>query len=436
MKDPMTLAKGLADIKWAEEHMPALQRELEILRPLKILKGFRIIVTCHLEAKTAALILGLQSLGAIVVATGSNPLSTKDEIVEALRYKNVSVFAKHGCSNEEYNAYLKSALEVQSTMPTIIVDDGGDMIRAANNKEDIVLVGSTEETTTGINILRKLAKRGLLKAPAIATNNSRVKHFFDNKYGTAQSTIDGILRATNCSIAGKVVVVAGYGYCGKGVSMAAKALGANVVVTEVNPIKAIDAVLNGYTVMPMSEAVKLGDIFITVTGCKDVIKRAYYKHMKDGAILCNAGHFDVEITKPTAVKCVTKGVRKGVDAYTLTNGKTIYLLGDGRLVNLACGDGHPCEIMDMSFLAQLESVVYLAKHSKELSSKVYALPEYLDLRMAQIKLTKMHVSLDTISKEQQAYLGYNPAKIYEYTIPEIASDNYIEDEAEEGNLDV
>lgn len=406
---------GARKLHWVKDHMKVLKACQEYYKGTSF-EGIRVLVTCHLEAKTVALALALKEAGATVVCTGSNPLSTQDDVVAAARLAGLVVFAHHNCTDFEYIDYLDKALDYQDNMPTIIVDDGGDMIkRVVETERSIHLLGSTEETTTGISYLKKLAKEHKLPASAVLTNNSRMKHFFDNKYGTMQSTLEGIQRATNMSIAGKTVVVAGYGWCGKGVAQGAKALGANVIVTEVNPIKAVDAVLNGYRVMPMAKAARLGDIFITVTGNKNIITKSHMRVMKDGAILCNSGHFDCEIQIPKGGLEVKPGITKYNVCNTKDGWKDIYILGKGRLVNLACGDGHPIEIMDMSFAAQYASVVHILENFYQgvdrIKSLVY-LDERTDHLLARLKLDADKIYIDHLKGDQLEYLGYDPSSEY------------------------
>ena len=331
------------------------------------------VVTIHLEAKTAYLALVLKNAGANVVVTGSNPLSTQDEIAAALVDSGVTVFATHGCTNEEYDMYLREALKSE---PQLIIDDGGDLVNMLHGeRRDLIpnLMGGSEETTTGVHRLKALAAAGHLAFPMIAVNDAYCKYLFDNRYGTGQSSWDGIMRTTNMSVAGRTVVVAGYGWCGKGVAMRAKGLGANVIVTEVDPIKGIEAVFDGFRVMPMQEAAKHGDIFVTVTGCKDVITKPHMEVMKNGAVMCNAGHFDVEINKHHLEELSVVApyeVRKNIMTYTMADGRKLNLLGEGRLVNLACGDGHPIEIMDLSFAMQFLAMKYLLDHKGAMENKL------------------------------------------------------------------
>ena len=400
---------GEEKIAWVKEYMPLLNYFNDKYSKTKPFAGINMVVTIHLEAKTAYLAMVLKNAGANVTVTGSNPLSTQDDIAAALVKNDIQVYATHGCTNEEYSFYLSKALD---THPSLIVDDGGDlvnMLQGERSQQAEEIIGGSEETTTGVHRLKALDANGKLLFPMIAANDSYCKYLFDNRYGTGQSSFDGIIRTTNLTIAGKTIVVSGYGWCGKGVSMRAKGLGAKVVVTEINPIKAIEAVCDGFEVMTMSEAAKIGDIFITVTGCKDVIRGVHMNTMKNGAVVCNAGHFDVEINIPELAALSVKppyDVRKNITTYTMEDGRKINLLGAGRLVNLACGDGHPIEIMDMSFAIQFLAMKYLLDNKGKLENKLYVLPEELDNTVAGIKLQALGVSIDTLSQEQVEYLHH------------------------------
>ena len=361
----------------------------------------------HLEAKTAYLAIVLKNAGANVTVTGSNPLSTQDDVAAALSESGVTVFAWYNTTEEEYERFLHKALD---TKPDIIIDDGGDLVSLLHTKRTDLLdkiLGGSEETTTGVIRLRTLAAQEKLKFPMIAVNDAYCKYLFDNRYGTGQSTWDGIMRTTNLTVAGKQVVVAGYGWCGKGVAMRAKGLGANVIVTEVDPIKAIEAVFDGFRVMPMEEAAAQGDIFVTLTGCKDVIRSQHFAVMKSGAIMANSGHFDVEINKEELAGCAVsrRTVRKNIEEFVMNDGRKIYLLAEGRLVNLAAGDGHPTEIMDLSFAMQAMAVLYIAERHAELGNKVYNLPQELNIKVAALKLRSIGVDIDTLTEEQKHYLG-------------------------------
>lgn len=407
IKDIALAPTGHQKIAWVKEHMPLLNILNERYAEKKIFDGLNMVVTIHLEAKTAYLAQTLKNCGANVVITGSNPLSTQDDVAAALADSGITVFATHACSQEEYDLYLSKALD---TKPSLIIDDGGDLVNMLHStRRELIpnLIGGSEETTTGVHRLKALNEAGKLAFPMIAVNDAYCKYLFDNRYGTGQSSWDGIMRTTNLAVAGKTVVVAGYGWCGKGVAMRAKGLGANVIITEIDPIKGIEAVFDGFRVMPMREAAKYGDFFVTVTGCKDVITKEHFPLMKDGAVLANAGHFDVEINvKDLEAMTVEPAyeVRKNITTYTMPNGKKINLLGEGRLVNLACGDGHPVEVMDLSFAMQFLAMKYLLEHKGELQNNLYVLPEELNTEIAALKLEAMGAGIDTLTPEQYAYL--------------------------------
>ena len=407
IKDIALAPTGHQKIAWVKEHMPLLNILNERYAEKKIFDGLNMVVTIHLEAKTAYLAQTLKNCGANVVVTGSNPLSTQDDVAAALADSGITVFATHACSQEEYDLYLSKALD---TKPSLIIDDGGDLVNMLHStRRELIpnLIGGSEETSTGVHRLKALNEAGKLAFPMIAVNDAYCKYLFDNRYGTGQSSWDGIMRTTNLAVAGKTVVVAGYGWCGKGVAMRAKGLGANVIVTEIDPIKGIEAVFDGFRVMPMREAAKYGDFFVTVTGCKDVITKEHFPLMKDGAVLANAGHFDVEINvKDLEAMTVEPAyeVRKNITTYTMPNGKKINLLGEGRLVNLACGDGHPVEVMDLSFAMQFLAMKYLLEHKGELQNNLYVLPEELNTEIAALKLEAMGAGIDTLTPEQYAYL--------------------------------
>lgn len=407
IKDIALAHTGHQKIAWVKEHMPLLNILNERYAEKKIFDGLNMVVTIHLEAKTAYLAQTLKNCGANVVVTGSNPLSTQDDVAAALADSGITVFATHACSQEEYDLYLSKALD---TKPSLIIDDGGDLVNMLHStRRELIpnLIGGSEETTTGVHRLKALNEAGKLAFPMIAVNDAYCKYLFDNRYGTGQSSWDGIMRTTNLAVAGKTVVVAGYGWCGKGVAMRAKGLGANVIVTEIDPIKGIEAVFDGFRVMPMREAAKYGDFFVTVTGCKDVITKEHFPLMKDGAVLANAGHFDVEINvKDLEAMTVEPAyeVRKNITTYTMPDGKKINLLGEGRLVNLACGDGHPVEVMDLSFAMQFLAMKYLLEHKGELQNNLYVLPEELNTEIAALKLEAMGAGIDTLTPEQYAYL--------------------------------
>ena len=407
IRDINLAESGRKKIEWVKGHMPLLNYFNEKYAPTQLFKGINMVVTIHLEAKTAYLALTLKNCGANVTVTGSNPLSTQDDVAAALVANGVNVFATHGCTAEEYDMYLDKALDCR---PQLIVDDGGDLVNMLHtSRRELIsnLWGGSEETTTGVHRLRALAEAGKLAFPMIAVNDSNCKYLFDNRYGTGQSVWDGIMRTSNLIVAGKTVVVAGYGWCGKGVAMRAKGMGARVIVTEVDPIKGIEAVFDGFETLPMAEAAKKGDIFVTVTGCKDVIRKEHMEVMKDGVLLANAGHFDVEISKPDLEALTVKEpfeARNNITAYTLANGHQLNLLGEGRLVNLACGDGHPAEVMDLSFAMQFLAMRYVLENKGKLENKLYLLPEELDQEVASIKLKAMGFDVDTLSEEQWKYL--------------------------------
>ena len=408
IKDITLAPLGKQKINWVKEYMPLLNLLNEKYSKTKPFAGINMVVTIHLEAKTAYLAKVLKNAGANVYITGSNPLSTQDEIAAALVEEGINVYATHNCTSEEYDLFLDKALDCK---PSLIIDDGGDLVNMLHkDRTDLIpgLLGGSEETTTGVHRLKALSRSGNLAFPMIAVNDAYCKYLFDNRYGTGQSSWDGIMRTTNLSIAGKNVVVAGYGWCGKGVSMRAKGLGANVIVTEVDPIKAIEAVFDGFRVMPMQQAAKEGDFFVTVTGCKDVITKDHIEVMKDGAVLSNAGHFDVEINIPDLeeLSVVTPyEVRKNIRTYTMADGRKINLLGEGRLVNLACGDGHPVEIMDLSFAMQFLAMKYLLDNKGKLSNELYTLPDELNNEIAALKLECIGVGIDKLSEEQNFYLN-------------------------------
>lgn len=398
--------QGRDKINWVREFMPVLNTLNGELSQTKPLRNKNLVITMHLEAKTAYLALVLKNAGANVTVTGSNPLSTQDDVAAALVDQGVNVFAWYNATAEEYEHFLHKALD---TKPNIIVDDGGDLVSLLHGSRSELsnnILGGSEETTTGVHRLHALADANKLKFPMVAVNDAFCKYLFDNRYGTGQSTWDGIMRTTNLTVTGKTVVVAGYGWCGKGVSMRAKGLGANVIITEVNPIKAIEAVFDGFRVMPMQEAAKYGDIFVTLTGCADVIRKEHMAVMKNGAVLANAGHFDVEINKPDLYQLAVsrKPVRKNIEEFIMQDGRKLYLLAEGRLVNLAAGDGHPTEIMDLSFALQALSALYIAEHHAQMQNKVYELPEQINTRVAQLKLQGMKIGIDSLSEEQIRYL--------------------------------
>ena len=399
--------QGIQKIDWVEKHMPVLSGIAKQFREEQPFAGLKVVVSVHLEAKTAYLAQVIHEGGGEVYATGSNPLSTQDDVCAGLASRGVTVLATHGCTLEEYHDFQCKALSVK---PDVIIDDGGDMVHILHEEHPewaVNLRGGCEETTTGIIRLRNRAKAGQLRFPMFNINDADCKHLFDNRYGTGQSVWDGVMRTTNLVVAGTTVVVAGYGWCGKGVAMRAKGLGAKVVVTEVDPVKAIEAVMDGFTVLPMAEAAKTGDWFVTVTGCDGVIRPEHMLEMKEGAILCNAGHFDVEVDVAGLRKLAkeSREVRHNIEGFLLPNGKTIYLLAEGRLVNLAAGDGHPAEIMDMSFALQAECARRMAECGRDMKPDLYSVPVDIDKAVATRKLTALGVSIDVLSEEQKAYLG-------------------------------
>ncbi|MCA1293040.1 adenosylhomocysteinase [Paenibacillus sp. alder61] len=398
--------EGHLKIDWVEAHMPVLGRIRKQFEKEQPFKGLKVTISLHLEAKTAYLAKVVKAGGAEVTITGSNPLSTQDDVCAALVEDGVTVFAKYNPEPEEYKALLVRALE---TKPDLIIDDGGDLVTILHSERPDLLEhirGGAEETTTGILRLKAMDKEGKLQFPMVAVNDAYCKYLFDNRYGTGQSVWDGINRTTNLVVAGKTVVVVGYGWCGKGVAMRAKGLGANVVVTEVDAIKAVEAYMDGFHVMPMLEAAKVGDFFVTVTGNRDVIRGEHYDVMKDGAILSNAGHFDVEVNKPELAERSSsiRTVRRNIEEYQLKDGRKVYVLAEGRLVNLAAGDGHPAEIMDMTFALQALSLKYVNEQYEQIGKTVINVPYELDEQVARFKLESLGLGIDTLSEEQRAYL--------------------------------
>ena len=407
IKDVNLAPSGENKIDWVRKNCPLLRSLEEDFKKEKPFEGIRIALSVHLEAKTAYLCKVLNAGGAEMYVTGSNPLTTQDDVAAALVKDGLNVFAHYGCTDEEYDGYIKKVLDNNCN---IIIDDGGDlvtMLHTSMRDKLQYVIGGCEETTTGIIRLRGMAKEDKLEFPMVMVNDADCKHLFDNRYGTGQSVWDGINRTTNLIVAGKSVVVAGYGWCGKGTAMRAKGLGAKVIVTEVDPVKAIEAVMDGFEVMTMEEASKVGDFFVTVTGCADVITAEHMKLMKDGAILCNAGHFDVEIDmaylKQHALSSIDQ--RANIVGYEVTPGKFVYVLGEGRLVNLACGDGHPAEIMDMSFAIQALSAKYLLEHKDDIDEKLIVVPREVDLEVANRKLNFLGITIDTLTDKQKAYLN-------------------------------
>ena len=406
IRDINLAPSGEHKIDWVRKNCPLLRSLEEDFTKEQPFAGVRIALSIHLEAKTAYLCKVLAAGGAEMFITGSNPLSTQDDVAAALVKAGLNVFAWYGSTEEEYNRHITKVLENNCN---IIIDDGGDLVNMLHTSMRDRLqyvIGGCEETTTGIIRLAAMAKEDKLAFPMVMVNNADCKHLFDNRYGTGQSVWDGINRTTNLIVAGKIAVVAGYGWCGKGVAMRAKALGARVIITEIDPIKAIEAVMDGFDVMPMHEAAKVGDFFITVTGCAGVITCEDMKVMKDGAILCNAGHFDVEIDMAGLREMCTESYeqRNNIMGYALDNGRTSYVLGVGRLVNLACGDGQPAEIMDMSFAIQALSARYLFQHKGELTEKLIVVPKEVDHEVAVRKLNFLGKQIDTLTPEQEKYL--------------------------------
>lgn len=405
--DPALAPEGRLKIDWASAHMPVLNRIREQFEREKPFAGLKVAISLHLEAKTAYLAKVIQAGGAHVVITGSNPLSTQDDVCAALVEDGITVFAKYNPSPQEYKEHLIRTLE---TKPDLLIDDGGDLVAILHAERPDLAVnvrGGAEETTTGILRLKALEKEGKLRFPMVAVNDAYCKYLFDNRYGTGQSVWDGINRTTNLIVAGKTVVVAGYGWCGKGVAMRAKGLGAKVIVTEVDAIKAIEAYMDGFDVMPMDDAAREGDIFVTVTGNKDIIRRRHYDVMKNGALLANAGHFDVEVNKPEleALAVSKRTVRRNIEEYRLADGRCLYLLAEGRLVNLAAGDGHPAEIMDMTFALQAMSLKYVKDHAGGLTPRVIRVPYEIDEQVARLKLESLGVKIDALTPEQRDYLS-------------------------------
>lgn len=398
---------GARKIEWVRRNMCLLRSIEEDFKRDKPFSGLKVALSIHLEAKTAYLCKVLAAGGAEMYVTGSNPLSTQDDVAAALAHDGLNVYAWHASTPEEYHRHIS---EVIKAGPNVIIDDGGDLVNMIHNEypEPIPnVIGGCEETTTGIIRLIAMNKAGELKFPMALVNNARCKYLFDNRYGTGQSVWDGINRTTNLIVAGKNVVVAGYGWCGKGVAMRAKGLGASVIVTEIDPIKAMEAVMDGFKVMKMEEAAKIGDIFVTVTGCKDVITENSFANMKDGAILCNAGHFDCEVAVAKLAEICTEKypARNNIDGYRMSDGRSIFVIGEGRLVNLAAGDGHPAEIMDMSFAIQALTAAYLVKNRDKLTDKIITVPEEIDNEVARRKLKFWGIEIDKLSEEQEKYLN-------------------------------
>ena len=407
IKDISLAPSGEMKINWVERNMPVLRGIGEDFKREKPFAGMKVALSVHLEAKTAYLCRVMEMGGAKMYVTGSNPLSTQDDVAAALVSGGMNVFAEYGCSMEQYEQCLEEVLKVG---PNIIIDDGGDLVHLMHTKyTDLIpnVIGGCEETTTGINRLRIMSRNGELKFPMVMVNDADCKHMFDNRYGTGQSVWDGICRTTNLIVAGIYVVISGYGWCGKGVTLRAKGLGAKVIVTETDPVRALEAVMDGYEVMPMAEAAKIGDIFCTVTGGRDIITAEHFPLMKDGAILSNAGHFNIEVDMEALERMAVRKyeARHNIQGYVMPNGKTLFTIAEGRLVNLAAADGHPAEIMDMSFAIQALSAQFLANNKGKLSADVVAVPKDIDEAVARRKLKAMGVEIDTLSRTQADYLG-------------------------------
>lgn len=408
IKDIKLAPEGKLKIEWAGKQMQVLKKIEERFAKEKPLKGMTLAACLHVTSETANLLITLKQGGATVIANASNPLSTQDSVAASLvKDYDIPTYAIKGEDNKTYFKHLNAVLDAK---PNITMDDGGDLIYALHTQRQKQLsdiLGSSEETTTGVIRLKAMEKEGALKLPVIAVNDSDTKHLFDNRYGTGQSTIDGILRATNILIAGKTFVVGGYGWCSRGIAMRAKGMGANVIVTEVDPIRALEAAMDGYRVMPMQDAAKLGDVFVSATGDKHVISLEHMKAMRDGAIIANSGHFDVEIDMAglEKFKKSKRAIRPFLDEYTLPSGNKIHVLGEGRLVNLAAAEGHPAEVMDMSFANQALAAEYLVKNKGKLENKVYVLPRTLDLEVARLKLQAKGIKYDKLTPEQSNYLS-------------------------------
>ncbi|HNS36778.1 MAG TPA: adenosylhomocysteinase [Anaerolineaceae bacterium] len=408
VKDLSLAEGGRRRIEWAAREMPVLRSISERFAKERPLAGIRMSACLHVTAETANLMRTLQLGGAEVVLTASNPLSTQDDVAAALvSFSEIPTYAVKGEDNVTYYRHINAALDHR---PHITMDDGADLVGTIHkDRRDLLseILGGTEETTTGVIRLRAMAADKALMFPVIAVNDAMTKHFFDNRYGTGQSTIDGIVRATNVLLAGKVFVVAGYGWCGRGLAMRARGLGANVIVTEIDPLKALEAVMEGYRVMPMIDAARIGDIFCTVTGDLNVLDRHHFEVMKDGAIISNSGHFNVEINIPALAEMSVekKLVRPFVEQYVTKDGRSLFLLGEGRLINLASAEGHPASVMDMSFANQALAAEYMVRNGKSLERRVYSVPEEIDHEIARIKLSAMGIQIDTLTPEQVAYLG-------------------------------
>ncbi len=406
--DMKLAAKGKLRIEWAEQNMPVLRLIRERFRKDKPLKGVTLACCLHVTTETANLMITLKAGGADAALCASNPLSTQDDVAASLvQDYGIPVFAIRGENNKVYYQHINSVLDMH---PQITMDDGADLVSTLHSGRKELLpeiIAGTEETTTGVIRLNAMAKDGALQFPIVAVNDSKTKHFFDNRYGTGQSTIDGILRATNHLLAGSNVVVAGYGWCGRGFAVRAKGMGANVIVTEVDPVKGIEAAMDGFQVMPMAQAVRIGDVFVTLTGDINVVRMEHFEKMKNGAIVCNSGHFNVELDLATLEKKKSKKrrVRDYVDEFTLKNGKRVNILGEGRLINLAAAEGHPAMVMDMSFANQALAAEYITRNYEKLDNRVYTVPEKLDNEIARLKLKSMGISIDRLTPEQKKYLA-------------------------------
>jgi len=407
VKDISLAKQGAERIEWARRHMPVLNYIKDEFEKTKPLKGVNVIACLHVTVETANLIATLQAGGANVALTASNPLSTQDDVAAALAKEGAKVYAIRGENEKQYYENIESALKIK---PNVTLDDGADVIATVHSRHKEYLktiYGGCEETTTGVIRLRAMAKDGALKYPVVAVNDAETKMMFDNRYGTGQSTLHGIMNATNILLAGKNLVVVGYGWCGRGAAMRAKGMGSNVIVVEVNPRKALEAAMDGFRVMDMKEAAKVGDIFITVTGDISVIRKEHFKLMKDQAIVCNSGHFNVELNLEDLARLAKKvtEVKNDVAEYKMSDGRRIYVLGEGRLVNLACAFGHPPEVMDMSFANQALCVKYIVENHKKLKNEVYKVPEAIDNRVAKMKLDTMGIKIEKLTKEQEKYLS-------------------------------
>ena len=406
IKDPSLAEAGKLRIDWASREMPVLKLIRERFAREKPFKGIRISGCLHITTETANLALALKEGGASTILCASNPLSTQDDVAAALVEYEIPTNAIKGEDDATYYKHINTALD---NNPQLTVDDGADLVTTLHTKRtDLIknVIGGTEETTTGVIRLRSLANAGKLRYPIIAVNDAQTKYLFDNRYGTGQSTIDGITRATNILWAGRKVVICGYGWCGRGIAMRARGMGSHVIITEVEPLRALEAVMDGYQVIPLIEAARVGDIFITVTGDKNVIDTAYLQVMKNGAILANSGHFNVEINIPAleSLSTAKRRIRPFVDEYTMKNGNHLYLLGEGRLINLAAAEGHPASVMDMSFANQALCLEYLVKNRGKLEPKVYSVPQEIDRQVAYLKLRSMNINIDTLTEEQKKYL--------------------------------